>query len=125
MNEVNDQTTVGASETGHRVLKKLASDEIFPEMRDAYKFALALGLALKHRTSLSNRRSFLNVGSFDRDGAVADLILALLPVDPDQVYRVAEELAETGLVAMAKAAETGEFRFDDFLEMAKSGRTAI
>jgi hypothetical protein len=110
-----ERRTLGASEFGHGVLKRLEADGIFPEMMDAYRFAIALGLSKGRRTPFTGRRTVFNVGSFDKDEAVSGVISALMEVEAAQVYRVAEELAETGFQMIAPVVDAGEFRFDDFL----------
>lgn len=116
MAEEQDRTTVGGSELGHTVLKQLEADEVFPEMMDAYRFAIAVGLALRKRTPFTGRRTMFNIGSFDKDASVANLIQTLMPCEANEVYRAAEELAETGFRRIAPTVESGEFRFSDFLD---------
>jgi|SRR5688572_16262670 len=120
MTEEDDRRTVGASEKGRRVLKWLTEQAIFPEEMDAYRFAIALGLSVGKRTALVGRQTSFNVGSFDKDESMATLVRSLLPIEVSQTYRAAEELAETGFDLIAPAMETGEFRFEDMIEMAKA-----
>ena len=79
-----------------------------------------LGYSSMERTSLGNRRTKFNIGSFDKDGSVASLITALMPESANDPYRAAEELAETGFAKMLPTVSTGEFRFSDWFEMAKA-----
>jgi hypothetical protein len=118
MNEEIDRRTVGASDKGRRVLKWLIEKESFPSEMDAYRFAVSLGVSLGKRTPLVGRQTSFNIGSFDQDESVAAVIQTLLGVEPSQTYRAAEELAETGFDLIAPAMDTGEFRFEDMLEMA-------
>ena len=124
VSEDQDRITFGTSETAHQVLKALAlegEEGVFSSMMDAYRFAIALGLAIGKQTQLANRRTVFNVGSLDKDHSLANLITTLRPeVQADSVYRAAEEFAETGLAAMAPSVSLGEFRFTDMLELAKS-----
>jgi len=122
MSDETDRTTIGASEAGQQVLKRLKEQGIFPEMMDAYRFAIGLGLALGQRTPVVGRETLFNVGSFDKDQEVANLITALMPADAATVYRAAEEYAEAGFAAMSDAVEAGEFRFTEMLDRARSGR---
>jgi hypothetical protein len=125
MTEETERTTVGASPRGRQVMKWLKEESIFPAEMDVYRFAIALGVCIGKRTPLTDRQTSFNVGSFDADGAISALVREMLTVDPGQTYRAAEELAETGFAEMAKAIDTGEFRFSDFLDTAKrmSNRT--
>ena len=121
MSEDDDRKTIGASERGRRVMKWLA-ERAFPEEMDAYRFAIALGISVGRQTPLVGRQTSFNLGSFDKDGSVATLIRALGDVDPSQTYRAAEELAETGFALIEPAMASGDFRFEDFLDMARSAR---
>lgn len=123
MAEDVDRKTIGASDLGHGLLARLASDGVFPEEMDAYRFAIGLGLSLNKRTPLTTRRTKFNLGSFDKDEAVSSLIVALMPDAASDPYRAAEELAETGFVRMSQAVSSGEFRFTDLFELAKSSAT--
>ena len=125
MSDETDRTTVGASETGQQVLKRLKDQGIFPEMMDAYRFAIGLGLAFGQRTPVVGRETLFNIGSFDKDHAVANLITTLMPSDAVAVYRAAEEYAETGFGAMSQAVEAGEFRFTEMLDLARAGRKVL
>lgn len=115
-----ERTTVGATEKGRSVMKWLKEEGIFPAEMDVYRFAIALGVSLGGRTPLVGRQTSFNLGSFDADGSVAALVQSMIAVEPGQVYRAAEELAETGFVEMAKYTQIGEFRFEDFFEKARA-----
>jgi hypothetical protein len=119
MSEESERTTVGATETGRHVMKWLKEEGVFPAEMDVYRFAIALGVSLGRRTPLVGRTTSFNVGSFDADGSVAALVQSMISVEPGQVYRAAEELAETGFAEMNKAVQVGEFRFEDMLETAR------
>jgi hypothetical protein len=121
MSEEDDRKTIGASERGRRVLKWLA-ERAFPEEMDAYRFAIALGLSVGRQTPLVGRQTSFNLGSFDKDGSVATLIRSLIAIEPSQTYRAAEELAETGFALIEPTMGSGEFRFEDMLEIARNAK---
>jgi hypothetical protein len=112
--------TIATSDTGQSVLTQLTEAKVFKEEMDAYRFAIGLGLVLNKRTSLSNRKTKFNIGSFDKDRTVASLIAALMPEAAGDPYRAAEELAETGFAKMLPTVSRGEFRFSDWFDMAKT-----
>jgi hypothetical protein len=114
------KVTIATSDVGQNVLTQLTELKVFKEEMDAYRFAIGLGLVINKRTSLGNRRTKFNIGSFDKDGSVASLIIALMPESANDPYRAAEELAETGFAKMLPTVSTGEFRFSDWFEMAKA-----
>ena len=123
MSEDVERVTFSASVTGNDLLARLVEDKIFPAEMDAYRFAIGLGLALGKRAPLPNRRTKFNVGSFDKDGGMANLIVALRPEASSDPYRAAEELAEAGFQKMSAAVNAGEFRFSEMFEMAKEARS--
>jgi hypothetical protein len=112
--------TIATSDTGQIVLTQLTEAKVFKEEMDAYRFAIGLGLVLNKRTPLSSRKTKFNIGSFDKDRTVASLISALMPEAASDAYRAAEELAETGFAKMLPTVSTGEFRFSDWFDLAKS-----
>jgi hypothetical protein len=112
--------TIATSDTGQIVLTQLTEAQVFKEEMDAYRFAIGLGLVLNKRTPLSSRKTKFNIGSFDKDRTVASLISALMPEAASDPYRAAEELAETGFAKMLPTVSTGEFRFSDWFDLAKS-----
>jgi hypothetical protein len=112
--------TIATSDTGQIVLTQLTEAKVFKEEMDAYRFAIGLGLVLNKRTPLSSRKTKFNIGSFDKDRTVASLISALMPEAASDPYRAAEELAETGFAKMLPTVSTGEFRFSDWFDLAKS-----
>jgi hypothetical protein len=95
------------------------AERAFPEEMDAYRFAFALGLSAGRVTPLVNRQTSFNIGSFDKDGKVATLVRSMVNDDPSQTYRTAEELAETGFALIESAMQSGEFRFEDMIEIAR------
>lgn len=110
------RTTLGLSEANHDVLQWLQSEGYFPQMMDAYKFALALGLAFGERSSLVNRKTQFNVGSFDPDHSIQTLLQVVLAEQEPDVYRAVEEYADWGLQRMRTSMESGDFRFGDYFD---------
>lgn len=113
-----DRGTVGLSEQSHATLKTLA-DEHFTEMTHGYRFAIALALAMGstgHDFSGERRKTFINVGTLDRDGALKQLILLLHECDESAAYGVAERLAEWGVRELARRDEAGELDFASLLD---------
>jgi len=115
-----DRGTVGLSENSHAMLKTLA-DEHFSEMTHGYRFAIALALAMGssgHDFDGEKRRTFINVGTLDRDHALKQLILLLYDCEESEAYGVAERLAEWGVREMARRDEAGELDFASLIEEA-------
>jgi len=112
--EVDEPNTIGLSAEGHARLKRLKEDGYFGEMRDAYKFAVALALA--HGGIASELRStvtIFNKGTLDRDGALLQAVSALRDKDlqGEPVYKTVERLAEWGVEEVFRRAMQGTLSF--------------
>ena len=102
------QATVGLSAQGHDNLRRLKEDGYFFEMLDAYRFAIALGIAHEMKGAGSGSRSTIfNIGSLDPDKAIYNTIRALAGDSGESVYSLAERYAEWGVAEMIKEADKG------------------
>jgi hypothetical protein len=108
------EITVGLTAETHEVLKQLKEDGVFSEMRDAYRFGLALAIARKKIVPQGTKMgTFLNVGSLDPDGAIRSLVLQLFPEASDRPYRYAERLAEWGVAELGRMQARGRLDFGE------------
>ena len=76
-----EPTTIGLSAKGHAILVRLREDEFFAEMLDAYRFAIALGIA--HGSTVDakgSRQTIFNVGTLDPDQSIKNALKALHPI---------------------------------------------
>lgn len=111
---VEDNVTVGLTEETHAMLQKMKADGIFNEMQDGYRFGIAFAIArgLIAPDSLK-LRTFLNVGSLDKDGSLRNLITELYPEAAGKPYSIAERLAEAGLAELGWLHENDQLRFSE------------
>src|ERR1700723_530362 len=96
-----EPTTVGLSANGHTILGRLREDGYFAEMQDAYRFAIALGIA--HGQTLEakgSRTTIFNVGTLDSDQSIKNALKALHPAPECPYYTLAEKYAEWGTAEM-------------------------
>lgn len=116
MNSV-EPSMIGLSVATHARLQRLKDDNHFLEMVEAYRCAVALALAqgVMPDEVPTPRTTIFSVSSFDGDGQMAIAIRALMDVADGSVYRMAERLAEWGVVELAKQAEGGEIDFGSLL----------
>ncbi len=114
-----DKTTVGLSSEAHQILQELG-EQHFGEMTAGYRFAIALALAFgSSGTSINGgKKTFVNVGTLDRDGTLRRLIMALHDCAEDAVYATGEELAEWGVREMGQRLQSGTLDFADLLDEA-------
>jgi len=114
-----EPSTIGLSEEGRQTLLKLDEAKIFPRMLDAYRFAIALGLAHGgFDDGDTQRRTIFNVGSLDPDGSLRTAV-EMLRADLDEpVYRSMERYAEWGAAEMNKAFAGGGIAFSVWLDEA-------
>jgi hypothetical protein len=98
----SDKNTIGLTADGRRVLDELLATERFNNGIDVAKFAMAVAVAAgASPSSVEGAGTVWNVGSFDEDGELRDLIQALYP-DTQTPYRAVESLVETGLAIIDK-----------------------
>jgi hypothetical protein len=118
---IDDLTQVGLSERCHSKLKRLQEDQHFAEMRDAYRFAIALGLARGIRPPELGlpKQTIFGVATLDPDREIALSVAALMDTDGIPAYRWAERLAEWGVEELAKESEKGQLDISRLLSEAK------
>jgi len=111
---IEDNVTVGLTEETHAMLQKMKADGIFNEMQDGFRFGIAFAIArgLIAPDSLK-LRTFLNVGSLDKDGSLRNLITELYPKASGRPYSIAERLAEAGLAELGRLHENDQLRFGE------------
>lgn len=127
MNEINDLTQVGLSITMHPHLEALKNDGYFAEMRDAYRFAVALAMAkgVIPPEFQGKRQNIFATPTVDPDGSLAAAIRALMPCEETPPYRWAERLAEVGVEILAARSAQGRLDIGAMLDEAeRSGETA-
>jgi hypothetical protein len=100
-----DRQTIGVSESSGRTLESLVEAGVFSQQVDAAKLALSVALAYGDKPSEStDRTTKWNVGTFDQNGDVRELVLSFMP-QCDTPYREAESLVESGLKRLAEHLE--------------------
>lgn len=120
----DDNITVGLSEAAHLQLQQLKDDGVISEMRDGYRFGLALAIASKQMASPDVKfKTFLNVGSLDPDGAIRDVIVELFPDSATKPYAIAERLAEAGVAELGRLHEAGQLRFGDLFDVGQTAKS--
>lgn len=99
-----DPAQIGIGEVAHYKLEKLYADNLFPEMRSAYKFAVAYALARGARPGKleSARKNVFSVSTIDADGLLKLAIETLYPVGEESPYRIAERLADWGITEITR-----------------------
>jgi hypothetical protein len=112
--------TVGLSANAHAILGRLREDGYFAEMQDAYRFAIALGIA--HGQTLEakgSRTTIFNVGTLDSDQSIKNALKALHPAPECAYYTLAEKYAEWGTAEMGAQMESGRLSLAAFLTEAE------
>lgn len=103
-----EPTMIGLSENAHLLLSQMKEDNFLAEMADGYR--LAIGLALSHRVvpdEVLQRRTVFSVATIDPDQEIAAAIRALVDLKGGSVYRMAERLADWGVIELAKRFDGG------------------
>lgn len=112
--------TVGLSDDAHKILKRLKEDRYFPEMLDAYRFAIAYAARLIDSIDdlprVKNSTTIFNVGTLDTGGQVRVLVSGVLGAKDGEVYETAERLAEVGIRELGKRLESGNLNLSDIID---------
>ena len=104
---VTEPTMIGLSEKAHSILTRMKEDNFLAEMADGYRLGIGLALAQGiEPEDVPQRRTVFSVATIDPDQEIAAAIRALIDLKGSSVYRMAERLADWGVIELAK-------RFDD------------
>jgi hypothetical protein len=96
-----DKNTIGPTEENRQVIESLLQTNLFTDMMDIAKFAIAYAIRSGAQPVESPSGSTMwNVGSFDRDGQLKLTMQALF--NTETPYRAAESLMNTGLAKISK-----------------------
>ncbi len=115
---IQEPNQIGIGEVAHVKLKKLHEDRHFAEMRDAYRFAIALALAhgVVPKDITGSRQNIYSVATVDPDQSLYTAIKALINTGDTPVYRWAERLADWGVIEMSKRADEGTLDIGQILK---------
>jgi Arc/MetJ-type ribon-helix-helix transcriptional regulator len=116
---MDEPTTVGLTRHGHERLQQLKAAGFFADMADAYRFAIALGLAHGSMAGPATRETIFNVGTLDLDRSIHHAISALMTHETEAIYKLAERLAEWGVDEMCQQMERGELSLARLLKEAE------
>ena len=100
---VTEPTMIGLSEKAHALLSQMKEDNFLAEMADGYR--LGIGLALSQGIEpedVPQRRTVFSVATIDPDQEIAAAIRALIDLNGGSVYRMAERLADWGVMEISK-----------------------
>lgn len=125
MTETSDVTQIGLSIKMHPHLEALKNDGYFSEMRDAYRFAIALAIVKGGIPPeiQAKRQTIFATPTVDPDGSLATAIRALMPCEEIPPYRWAERLAEVGVEILAAKATQGQLDIGAMLVEAENSAT--
>lgn len=100
---VTEPTSIGLSEKAHALLTQMKEDNFLAEMADGYRLGIGLALAQGvEPDDVPQRRTVFSVATIDPDQEIAAAIRALIDLKGGSVYRMAERLAEWGIIGLAK-----------------------
>jgi hypothetical protein len=112
----SEPTTLGLSLTGKAAAQRLIDEKVFLRQIDAYRFAIALGLAHGgYDTANLSRETMFNVGTLDPDGSLRTAVDLLRDALDEPVYRSAERYAEWGFREMNRVLSSGTIKFGIWL----------
>lgn len=105
---VTEPTMIGLSEKAHALLTQMKEDNFLAEMADGYRLGIGLALAQGiEPDDVPQRRTVFSVATIDPDQEIAAAIRALIALKGGSVYRMAERLADWGVIELAKRFDGG------------------
>ncbi|MCX7020637.1 MAG: hypothetical protein NTY46_16935 [Candidatus Sumerlaeota bacterium] len=113
----NDKKTIGMTSKNKGVMEQMESMGLFKDQMDIAKFAMSVAINSGVLPgNVEGAETVWNVGSFDPEGKLKDLIPLIFPETSEQ-YRTVESLLNAGLEIIGKKIAHGE-QFD-LVEMMK------
>jgi len=122
MDNVIEPTNLGLSEKSHSRLKQLKEEGHFLEMRDAYRFGIALALSkgIVPPQVPSPKATIFGVASLDPDRTIYTAVNLLIDTENQSVYLMAERLAEWGVNFIFEKSQVGQIDVVGLIESAKN-----
>jgi len=110
MDAIVEPTNIGLGETNHQWLTRFKEDQIFSEMADAYRFAVAYALSkeINPPEIADKRRTIFGVATIDPNKEIYTVVTCLMPNLNGSVYQMVERLADWGISDMAKLYSQGK-----------------
>jgi DNA-binding IclR family transcriptional regulator len=100
---ISEPTMIGLSDKAHALLSQMKEDNFLAEMADGYRLGIGLALAQGiEPEDLHQKRTVFSVATIDPDQEIAAAIRALIDLKGTSVYRMAERLADWGVIELAK-----------------------
>lgn len=115
-NSVTDKKTIGLTSRGEEVMQEIMSLNYFKDMIDAAKFAMSLAINLNSQPrQLEGASTIWNIGSFDPEGELRQLIPVFYP-DCTNPYRAVEYLINVGLTNIHEKIESSTLNIAEIAE---------
>jgi hypothetical protein len=110
MSDAADKAQPGLTDAARDQLDVVADQGGFADKLDAYRLALAIALAqgLEPAAADVSRKTYVNVGSLDPDGAIKSAVLAVRDDHDDRPVAFMERLAEAGIAKLYEHLESGK-----------------
>lgn len=117
----NEPTMIGVSERAHSILTQLKDDGHVGEMADGFRLGIALALSLGiDPPEVANKRTTYSVATIDPQQQVATAIRALVQLGDGSVYRMAERLADWGILELHSRFHSGSIEIGSLLPRVSS-----
>ena len=105
---ITEPTMIGLSEKAHMLLQQMKEDNFLAEMADGYRLGIGWALAQGiEPPDVPSRRTVFSVATIDPGQEIAAAIRNLMDLQGGSVYRMAERLADWGVLELAKRFDGG------------------
>jgi hypothetical protein len=120
--EIVEPVNLSISDENHIWLKKFKDESIFLEMRDAYKFSVALAIArdLKPK-DISKKETVFGIASIDPSKELYSCIEYLYPDKIQARYHLLEQLADVGMSYLVEMYKNGKLDLVKMIEEVNRG----
>jgi len=119
---LSEPTMIGVSEGTHAKLKRLKEEGHFREMADAYRFGIGLALAQGVDPPEISANTVFSVATIDPDQSLKGAIQTIMgsKLEGIPTYRMAERLADWGILELSAQAERGGINFVAIFDQLKA-----
>lgn len=107
---VTEPTTIGLSEKAHGLVSQMKEDKHVAELADGYRLGIAIAISrgmLDPPEAGTPRKTVFSTATIDPDGDISIAIRSFVDLEGGSVYKMAERLADWGILELAKQFDGG------------------
>jgi len=116
--EIVEPVNLGIGEGNHYWLKNFKEQNIFSEMRDAYRFAAAYAISkgIEPKEISDKKETVFSLATIDPEREIYFLISAMYPNTDIPRYQILERFADAGMSELVKLHKDGQLNLTRLVE---------